>query len=173
MDELCPVDHAEQVAIFRSQVIGVLICRMLARGELRAELVRLSKQAFRPPRSKRTRTYSVPTLERWFRSSFLSQNPPEVEIIQRHFLETPVEGYIGCSEAIRKLHYLDQLSAIQTSTLIMVGKDDPATPVAASEAMNDAIQDSRMVVISNAAHLSNMEQADAFNRALLDFLLKQ
>jgi len=66
MDELCPVDHAEQVAIFRSQVIGVLICRMLTRGELRAELVRLSKQAFRPPRAKRTRTYSIPTLERWY-----------------------------------------------------------------------------------------------------------
>jgi len=113
-----------------------------------------------------------PTLERWFRPSFLSQNPPEVEIIQRHFLETPVEGYIGCSEAIRKLNYLDQLSAIQMPTLIMVGKDDPATPVAASEAMHDAIQDSRMVVISNAAHLSNVEQADAFNRALLDFLLE-
>lgn len=66
MDEMRPHDHAEAVAVFRSQVIGALICRMLTRGELRAELCRLSKVAFRPPGAKRTRTYSVPTLERWY-----------------------------------------------------------------------------------------------------------
>ena len=66
MDRLSPEDRAEEIAIFRSQIIGVLVCRMLTRGELRRELCRLSKQAFRPPRSKRTRTYSVPTLERWY-----------------------------------------------------------------------------------------------------------
>ena len=60
-----PKDHAEAVAIFRSQVIGALACANLARGELRAELRRLSKKRFRPPRSATTRNFSVPTLERW------------------------------------------------------------------------------------------------------------
>jgi transposase len=60
-----PKDHAEAVAIFRAQVIGALACTNLARGELRAELRRLSKTRFRPPRSATTRRFSVPTLERW------------------------------------------------------------------------------------------------------------
>lgn len=64
MDVLRPKDRAEQVAVFRSQVIGALFCRMLARGELRAELCRLSTVSFRPPDAPRTRTFSVPTLER-------------------------------------------------------------------------------------------------------------
>lgn len=60
-----PKNHAEAVAIFRSQVIGALACSSLARGELRAELRRLSKKRFRPPGSATTRRYSVATLERW------------------------------------------------------------------------------------------------------------
>jgi 3-oxoadipate enol-lactonase len=85
-------------------------------------------------------------------------------------LATPVAGYIGCSEAIRRLNYLNRLSAIQTSTLITVGADDPATPVAASEAMHAQIKDSRLVVIPDAAHLSNIEQTQFFNDSLITFL---
>ena len=66
MDVLQPKDRAEEVAVFRSQVIGVLVCQALVRGELRAELCRLSTMSFRPPGAQRTRTFSVPTLERWF-----------------------------------------------------------------------------------------------------------
>jgi putative transposase len=63
--ELTPKDHAEAVAVFRSQLIGALAQRALDHGELHAELVRLSEQAFRPPGSQLTRRYSVTTLERW------------------------------------------------------------------------------------------------------------
>ena len=75
------------------------------------------------------------TMERWFTPSFLKQGSPMVEIIRKQILTTPVQGYIGCAEAIRKLNYLDQLSKIKIPTLIMVGEDDPGTPVSASEAM--------------------------------------
>lgn len=60
-----PKDHAEAIAVFRAQIIGALIRRELDHGELRAELMRLSQQAFRPPGSDLTRRYSIPTLERW------------------------------------------------------------------------------------------------------------
>jgi transposase InsO family protein len=66
MDELTPKDHREAVAIFRSEIIGALVRRELTRGELGAALKTLSQQRFRPPRSSRTRTFSIPTLERWY-----------------------------------------------------------------------------------------------------------
>ena len=66
MDPIRPIDHAEAVAVFRSQVIGPLVCRDLGRGELRRELRLLSAETFRPPGADVTRTYSVPTLERWY-----------------------------------------------------------------------------------------------------------
>jgi 3-oxoadipate enol-lactonase len=110
------------------------------------------------------------TLERWFTPNYLEQNPPEIDQIRQQILKTPVAGYIGCSEAIRRLNYLDRLSAIRKSTLIMVGADDFGTPVAASEAMHAQIKGSKLVVIPHAAHLSNIEQAQIFNDNLITFL---
>jgi 3-oxoadipate enol-lactonase len=110
------------------------------------------------------------TLERWFTPVYLKQNRPEVDRIRQQILATPVAGYVGCSEAIRRLNYLERLNALKARTLIMVGADDPGTPVAASEAMNAQIKNSKLVVIPQAAHLSNIEQADVFNDQLMAFL---
>jgi 3-oxoadipate enol-lactonase len=110
------------------------------------------------------------TLERWFTPNYLELNPPAIEQIRRQILATPVAGYIGCSEAIRRLNYLDQLSGLQTPTLIMVGADDPGTPVEASEAMQEQIKGSNLVVIPEAAHLSNIEQSEIFSTNLMDHL---
>jgi len=112
----------------------------------------------------------VETLERWFTPAFLKQNPPMVKLIRGQILATPVAGYIGCAEAIRRLNYLDRISRIKIPTMIMVGEDDPGTPVSASEAMHERITGSKLVVLPSARHLSNVEQTDPFNAALSGFL---
>jgi transposase InsO family protein len=65
MKDLSPKDHAEAVALFRSEIVGALTRRELERGELADALVELSKQRFRPPGAKFSKTYSLATLERW------------------------------------------------------------------------------------------------------------
>lgn len=121
-------------------------------------------------RNKGMKALLEPTMERWFTPSFLSLKSPRVASIRKKFLATPVEGYIGCIEAIQKLNYLERLSAIRMPTLIIVGEDDPGTPVAASEAIHERIPNSRLVVLPAARHFSNVEQAEAFNVALIKFL---
>jgi transposase InsO family protein len=65
-DELKPKDHAEEVAVFRAQVIGPLTCRAdLTHGELAAALRVLAAQPVRPPGLQHTRRYAASTLERW------------------------------------------------------------------------------------------------------------
>lgn len=110
------------------------------------------------------------TLERWFTPGYLQENPPVVDKIRDQVLATPVAGYTGCSQAILGLNYLDRLSEIHLPTLIMVGEDDPGTPVSASEAMHERIPGSRLEVLPHAAHLSNIEQAQTFNAHLMGFL---
>lgn len=63
---LAPKDHAEAVAIFRSEIVGALTRRDLDHGELRAAFRALSQERFRPPGIETTRRYSVTTLERWY-----------------------------------------------------------------------------------------------------------
>ncbi|WP_437982947.1 DDE-type integrase/transposase/recombinase [Sorangium sp. So ce117] len=77
---LGPADHAETVALYRATVIGPLMHRVLTHGQLAAELRTLSEQRFRPPGAHSTRTYSVPTLERWlyaYRSAGLDGLRPQ------------------------------------------------------------------------------------------------
>ena len=121
-------------------------------------------------RSEGMQAVTESTLERWFTPTYLKQNLAEVDQIRQQILATPLSGYIGCSEAIRRLNYLEKLTTIQIPTLIMVGADDPGTPVAASEAMHANIKSANLVVIPAAAHLSNIEQAAVFNSNLMAHL---
>jgi 3-oxoadipate enol-lactonase len=121
-------------------------------------------------RNKGMEALSEETMERWFTPAFLRENPPRVKLIREQILATPVAGYVGCAEAIRRLNYLERISAIKIPTLIMVGEDDPGTPVSASKAMHERITGSTLVVLPSARHLSNVEQTEAFNAALLKFL---
>ncbi|NNC08424.1 DDE-type integrase/transposase/recombinase [Corallococcus exiguus] len=66
MDALKPKSHAEAVAVFRHGVIGTLTQAELDRGQLAAALTQLAAQRFRPPGADATRSYSAPTLERWY-----------------------------------------------------------------------------------------------------------
>jgi 3-oxoadipate enol-lactonase len=110
------------------------------------------------------------TLARWFTPPYLKRKGPGAEMIRNIFLASPLAGYIGCTEAIRRLNYIDGLSRIKTPTLVMVGADDPGTPVAAAQAIHERIAGSRLLVIPAASHLSNIEQAEVFNQHLAGFL---
>jgi pimeloyl-ACP methyl ester carboxylesterase len=62
------------------------------------------------------------------------------------------------------------LPTIHVPTLIIVGEQDAITPPALSEQMYKDIKGSEYVVIPNAGHMANLEQAEAFNAALARFL---
>lgn len=62
------------------------------------------------------------------------------------------------------------LPAIRCPTLVLCGREDAATPLAASEAMAAGIPGARLEVIERCGHLSTMETPDEVNRALRDWL---
>lgn len=112
----------------------------------------------------------TPTIERWFTSGFIAGNGDQVDPVRRMIGTTPVAGYAGCSRAIMTLDLTGKLGGITAPTLAIVGEDDIGTPVAAHEVICDNIPGARLVVLPSAMHLSNIEQAEKFNAALLDFL---
>lgn len=113
-----------------------------------------------------------PTLERWFTDAYRRQAPTPYRRIRQQLFDTDATGFIGCSEAIKELDYLDRLSAIDLPTLILVGDDDLSTPPPNSDAMHAQIIGSSLHVIPHARHLSSVEQPEIFNRLLLDFLIR-
>jgi 3-oxoadipate enol-lactonase len=114
-----------------------------------------------------------PTIGRWFTGPFREERADVVNPVRDMIRGTNPRGYIGCCNAIATLDLTDRLSAVRTPTLIIVGEDDPATPVAASRTIQERIKGSELVILKSASHLSNLEQAEAFNRAVTAFLARQ
>jgi 3-oxoadipate enol-lactonase/4-carboxymuconolactone decarboxylase len=54
--------------------------------------------------------------------------------------------------------------------LVIVGEHDPSTPVAAAEALRDAIPGARLVVIPGVLHVPSLEAPEAVTAAIRDFL---
>ena len=111
-----------------------------------------------------------PTLERWFTEPFRKSRPEVIDKVAKMIRSTPAQGYAGCCAAISALDLTDKIGAIKIPTIVIVGEDDPGTPVAASKVISERIAGSRLEVLPKAAHLSNMEQPEAFNKALGGFL---
>ena len=112
----------------------------------------------------------APTLARWFTEPFRKTRPDVVDKVANMIRSTPATGYIGCCHAIPKISLTARLHEIRCPSVVIVGRDDAGTPVAMAEEIHQAMPGSKLVVIPDAAHLSNLEQPDAFNQALGDFI---
>jgi len=66
-------------------------------------------------------------------------------------------------------HVIDALASVSVPTLIIVGDQDQPF-VAPCEYMAKKIPGARLEVIAGAGHSSNLDQPEAFNRVLRDFL---
>ena len=64
------------------------------------------------------------------------------------------------------------LLKIKAPTLILTGRLDPACTVDQANVLNRMIDGSKLVILEDAAHLSNIEQPEAFNRTIRDFIDK-
>lgn len=111
-----------------------------------------------------------PTLERWFTEPFRKSNPAVVDGIRKLIVATPPAGYIGCSNAIPKINLTARLKDIKCPILVIVGADDPGTPVSMAQEIHENAPGSKLVILPSAAHLANLEQPEGFTRALRGFL---
>ncbi len=112
------------------------------------------------------------TIERWFTPPFLEQHQDATDRIRGLLRATSPEGYVGCCHAIAKINTTNRLSAINCPALVMVGEEDPGTPVSMARTISQAIPSAELAILRSASHLSNIEQPEEFNQVLLHFLDK-
>lgn len=113
----------------------------------------------------------APAVEaRYFSEAFRRERPEEVRKVMGRFLASPVQGYLGCCDAIANLDFSANLPRIGAPTLVIAGSGDVGAPPAMSEAMVRGIPGARLAIIQGAAHLSAVEKPAEFARLLRDFL---
>jgi 3-oxoadipate enol-lactonase len=108
------------------------------------------------------------TLERWFTEPFRNSQPEVVKRIAELIQGTPVPGYVGCCQAIADLNTTARLKDIERPVLAITGEQDAAAP--GTRYIGENVPGAKTVVIPQAAHIANLEQPAAFNRALREFL---
>jgi 3-oxoadipate enol-lactonase len=109
-------------------------------------------------------------LERWFTEPYRKGGAPVIASIAQGIRSTPVAGFVGCCHAIPKINVSARLKDVKCPALVIVGEQDPGTPVSMAREIHENLPGSELEIIPSAAHLSNLEQPTAFNKALANFL---
>jgi 3-oxoadipate enol-lactonase len=107
---------------------------------------------------------------RWFTPELAREEPETVARFRAMLAATPPEGYARCCEAVGAWDARGRISAIAAPVLVVAGKDDAATPVESAELIASRIPGARLHVLERAAHLANVERAEAFTSAVLEHL---
>ena len=71
--------------------------------------------------------------------------------------------------AIRDMDQRETIRGIRAPVLVIIGAHDPATTPAAGRLIAEAVPGAEAVTL-DGAHLSNLEQPEAFARAVVEFL---
>jgi pimeloyl-ACP methyl ester carboxylesterase len=97
--------------------------------------------------------------------------PDVVERVRSLILANSTQAIAGAVRALMtRPDSTPLLPTVHDPTLILVGEEDTVTPKAAAEEMHRGIAGSRLKTIAGAGHLTNLEDPQAFNSALAEFL---
>ena len=114
----------------------------------------------------------VPIVESMLPKMLTKNAPPEMVDDVRTMMSGSMAS--GVAAALRAMaerpDSTPMLAGLGIRVLIVVGEADAITPPADAQRMNRAIDGSKLVTIAGAAHLSNFERPEEFNKAVMLFV---
>jgi 3-oxoadipate enol-lactonase len=109
-------------------------------------------------------------IERWLTPGFRASHPTETQAVLTMLEAANPQGYCACCAAVRDMDQRQGLATIQVPCLVLAGTHDSSTTPADAQFLAQNIPGAQYAEVS-AAHLSNIEARDDFNRHVLQFLL--
>ena len=94
------------------------------------------------------------------------------DIIYKSFLNIHIDSYLKTIAETISYNSNNSLSKFDVPTQLIYGEYDKLTPVSIGKIAQKKISNSSLSIIKNAGHLSNIEQPDAFNTIIDNFLSK-
>lgn len=109
------------------------------------------------------------SVSRWFPDDFASLHPQKFSKMHAMVAGCDVAGYVQACKALQLQDTREAANNIAVPTLVVAGANDASTPIAELRAMTDMINGAQYVEL-DAGHIMNVENPNAFNRALFGFL---
>ena len=107
-------------------------------------------------------------VSRWLTPDYAAARPELAAALRRTLASTAAEGYAAACLAVRDADFRGQLPQIRVPTLVIAGTHDASTPPAEGRFLADRIVGAQYLELSGA-HLTNLEDVQRFNGALLAF----
>ncbi len=108
-------------------------------------------------------------IERWLTPAYRASHPAETSVALEMLESANPEGYIANCVAVRDADLSETLIEVQVPALVLAGSYDPGATPADGQFLAGRIPGARYAEVA-AAHLSNIEARDEFNRTVLEFL---
>jgi 3-oxoadipate enol-lactonase len=117
-----------------------------------------------------TEPVADPVVDRWLTPAFAAEHPDARARLRAMLASADPAGYAACCGAIERMDLRADLGRITAPTLVISGADDLATPVEHQRLIAEAMPGARHEILSPAAHVAAVEQADAVNRLIEEHL---
>jgi 3-oxoadipate enol-lactonase/4-carboxymuconolactone decarboxylase len=122
-------------------------------------------------RAKGTGPVAETTPSRWFTEAF--RDDPAAKALLADLRAADPEAYAACCDALASYDLRADLPRVTAPTLVVAGREDPATPPAQARELADGIPGASLTEVAHAAHLANVEQPGPVLAALLGHLVAQ
>ena len=110
------------------------------------------------------------TVNRWFTERFRKASPAVIDKVKGMIRTTPLDGFIGCSNALQNIGYREKLGNIRVPVMFLCGAEDGAANPDYVRPMHQAVPGSKFEIVEDAGHISNMENPARFNAILTSYL---
>ena len=122
-------------------------------------------------KEKGVELYADESIEKFFSPGSLTKKKNRIAEVKEMIINTPKQTLYKTLHALaERKETCSRLQEINIPVLIMVGKEDKITPIAAAQQLHEKILNSKLEIIQQAGHLSNLENPTAFNTHLVNFL---
>lgn len=108
-------------------------------------------------------------IERWLTPAYRAAHPAETAAAVAMLESADPEGYLANCAAVRDMDLRETLGAVRVPALVLAGSHDSVATPADGHFLSERIPGAGYAEVP-AAHLSNLEARDDFNRAVLEFL---
>jgi 3-oxoadipate enol-lactonase len=115
--------------------------------------------------------YAEESMKNLFAPQSFTDKKEQVAFVKTMILHTDADNICKTLEALAtRSETCSTLDKVKIPTLILVGKEDKVTPLAAAQKMQELVTDSQLHIIDGAGHMSNLENLTDFTEHVKAFL---
>ncbi len=122
-------------------------------------------------KEKGVNNYADASIKNLFAPGSFNTKKNEIENVRDMIVNTSPQSLCKTLLALAaRKETCSNLKNINMPVLILVGKEDKITPLAAARLIQKNIKDSSLKILAHAGHVANIENPEAFNHQLIKFV---